>query len=126
MASTVHTIERYSLQVLTKRTGEAPRPQIIVRLYNDTGAMCGTAVFKDYGHDIEAELPIGDAEEGSATAFYDITFFQAFIDILRLETELYWKIHWVQMGAKKQVADVSLDTKKDIIGEFFSARTEGA
>jgi hypothetical protein len=120
MASTVHTIERYSLQVLSKRSGEAPRPQVIVRLYNDAGVMCGTAVFKDYGPHREAELPIGDASDDSATAFYDITFFQAFIDILRLETDLYWKIHWIQMGAKKQVADVSLDTKKEIIGEFFS------
>jgi|GEM_PF-854908 len=120
MASTVHIIERYSVQVLTKRTGQAPRPQIIVRLYTASGLMCGTAVFKDYGPNREADLPLGDPSDDSATAFYDIRFYEAFIDILRLETELFWKIHWIQLGAARQVSDVSLDTKQEIIGEYFS------
>lgn len=120
MASTVHVVDRYSVQVLNKRTGEAPRPAIIVRLYTAAGLMCGTAVFKNYEPGQEAELPLGDASNDSATAYYDIQFYQAFVDILRLESELYWKIHWVQLGAAKQVADVSLDTKQEIIGEYFS------
>ena len=120
MASTVHIIDRYSVQVLNKRSGESPRPSIIVRLYTASGFMCGTAVFKNYAPNREVELPLGDPSEESATAFYDVQFYQAFVDILRLESDLYWKIHWVQLGAKKHVADVSLDTKQEIIGEYFS------
>ena len=55
MPSTVQKISRYAIQVLNKRTGPAPRPSIIVRLYEDGGKMVGTAVFKNYG-DMEAEL----------------------------------------------------------------------
>ena len=72
-----------------------------------------------------AEPPFGDREGKVATAFYDIAFFDAFIGILRSESELYWKIAWRQLGANREVADVSLDTKKEIIGDFFSrARAE--
>ena len=119
MPSTVQKVVRYSVQVLNKRGGSAPRPQIIIRLHKDGGAMIGTAVFKNYG-DMEAELPAGHDAHGNVTAFYDISFFDAFIGLLRLEDELYWKVHWVQTGATKEVADVSLDTNEEIIGEFFS------
>jgi len=119
MSTSVHKIARYSVQVLNKRTGEAPRPSAIVRLYNDRNEICGTAVFKAYG-DAEAEAPVGDADAETATVYYDITFFEPFIGILRAEDELYWKIAWVQLGPKREVSDVSLDSKKEIIGEFFS------
>jgi len=121
MTSTVHKIERYSLQVLNKRSG-THRGSIIVRLYDDSDAICGTAVFKDYG-DHSGEVPMGDARGERVTAYYGISFFQAFIEILRSEDELYWKVHWVQMGPNREVSDVSLDTKKEIIGEFFSRGT---
>ena len=49
-----------------------------------------------------------------------LDFFDAFIGILRGERELYWKIAWRQLGPKREVADVSLDTKQEIIGDFFS------
>ena len=119
MSTSVHKIVRYSVQVLNKRTGQEPLPSTIIRLYNDKNEICGTAVFKAYG-DAEAELPVGDAKAETATVFYDITFFEAFIGILRSEDELYWKIAWVQLGPRREVSDVSLDTKKEIIGEFFS------
>jgi hypothetical protein len=75
-------------------------------------------VFKGYGS-ADPELPVSGAKGQRATAYYDITFYQPFIDLLRTEDELYWKIAWVQMGANRVVSDVSLDTKKEIIGEFF-------
>ena len=119
MPFTVHTIKRYAIQVLNKRTGPAPRPAIIVRLYDEADTMVGTAVFKYYG-DMEAETPIGDHEAGMATAFFDISFYEPFVGILRNEGELYWKTQWTQLGARKEVADVSLDTKEEVIGEYFS------
>ena len=119
MPFTVHKVSRYTIQVLNKRTGPAPRPSIIVRLYNDADKMVGTAVFKYYG-DMEAETPIGDHEDGMSTAFFDISFYEPFVGILRHEDLLYWKTQWTQLGARKEVADVSLDTKEEIIGEYFS------
>lgn len=119
MPSTVQKVSRYAIQVLNKRTGEAPRPAITVRLYADNGKMIGTAVFKNYGA-MATELPVGDHEDENVTAFFDISFYAPFLDILRNDTELYWKTQWTQLGARKEVADVSLDTKEEIIGEFFS------
>ena len=119
MPSTVQRVERYSIQVLNKRSGPAPRPQIIVRLYEDGGKMVGTLVFKNYG-EMEAELPTGHSENENVTAYFDISFHDAVAALLRLEDELFWKVHWVQTGPNKEVADVSLDTKEEIIGEFFS------
>ncbi|MGJ3261293.1 MAG: hypothetical protein ACFE0S_16960 [Rhodospirillales bacterium] len=120
MPSTVQKISRYAIQVLNKRTGPAPRPSIIVRLYEDGGKMVGTAVFKNYGDSMEAELPFGQNENENVTAFFDISFFDAFVGLLRSEDELYWKIQWQQLGARREVADVSLDTKEEIIGEYFA------
>ncbi len=119
MPSIVHQIERYSVQVLNTKAGDQPKASMIVRLYNTDGDDCGTAVFKDYGA-VKPEAPTGDAKGDRATAYYDITFYQPFIDILRSEDELYWKIAWVQTGANRVVSDVSLDTKKEIIGEYFA------
>ena len=121
--STVHRVTRYSLQVLTQRLGvrgeDEPRVSVVVRLYDDRDETCGFAIFKDYGERV-AEAPFGDHEARTATAYYDIAFFDAFIGILRGESELYWKIAWRQLGPKREVADVSLDTKQEIIGDFFS------
>ena len=122
MASTGHKIERYSVQVLNKKSG-ARRGSIIVRLYNDQDENCGIALLQDYGVDA-GEYPEVDSRGDRVTAHYDVSFFQAFIDILRSEDELYWKYHTVQLGANQEVTDVSLDTKKEIIGEFFSRAAE--
>lgn len=118
MTPTVHKIKRYSVQVLSKRTGNDKRVSVIVRLYNEEDKTCGLAVFKDYGDEV-AERPVGDYPARSATVYYDIDFYQPFIEMLRHEAELFWKIAWVQMGPNRTAADVSLDTKKEIIGEFF-------
>lgn len=118
MSSTVHKIARYSVQVLNQKAGER-RGSIIVHLYNEADANCGVVVFQDYGEK-PGENPEADAKGERVTAHYDISFYQPFIDILRTEDELYWKYHLVQMGPNREVTDVSLDTKKEIIGEFFS------
>ncbi len=109
MPSTVQKVARYAIQILNKRTGPAPRPSIIVRLYQNDGKIIGTAVFKNYG-DMEAELPIGYSEDENVTAFFDVSFFNAFVGLLRSGDTLYWKTQWTQIGARKEVADVSLDT----------------
>ncbi len=93
MPSSVYKIGRYAVQVLNKRTGPAPHPQIIVRLYEKTGGtMLGTAVFKAYLPEQTAELPVADAGGDNVTAYFDISFYEPFIGILRHETELFWKI----------------------------------
>ncbi|MCG8361198.1 MAG: hypothetical protein MI920_37040, partial [Kiloniellales bacterium] len=51
--------------------------------------------------------------------YLDIAFFDPFMDVLRLEKENYLKIGWTQVGRLPAVAQVSIDTKKEIIGEFF-------
>jgi len=119
MPSTVQKITRYAIQILNKRTGPAPRPSIIVRLYQDDGKMVGTAVFKNYG-EMEAELPSGHNKNENVTAFFDVSFYDAFVGLLRSEDEVYWKTQWTQLGARAEVADVSLDTKEEIIGEYFA------
>lgn len=124
MPTTTHRVSRYAVQVLSRRSGEVPRPAITVRLYDDGGKMVGTAVFKTYADAQAAELPVGRFEDGYATAYFDISFFDAFIGSLRYEDELYWKIHWIQTGARKEASDVSLDSKEEIIGEFFPRVSE--
>ena len=119
MPTTIHNIRRYSVQVLNKKTGGKPMASIIVRLYNENDEDCGAALFKEYNGQ-DPELPVGDFKSQRATVYYDIPFFQAFIDILRREDTLFWKIAWVQLGAGKEISNVSLDTKKEIVGEFFS------
>ena len=43
------------------------------------------------------------------------------MDILRLEMPVYLKIHWTQHGRARSVHHVSIDTKKEVIGEYFGA-----
>jgi len=123
MPTTIHKIESYKVQILAKEHGEMPRPCVTVRLYDGDGKIVGTAVFKDYGPGTPAELPIGKASDDTATAFFDINFFDAFIGVLRYEDELYWKIAWRKLGAVTSCSDVSLDTKREVIGDFFPRTT---
>lgn len=120
MATTTQRVRKHTVQVLNKRTGQAPRPSIIVRLYDDTDKIIGTAVFKAYADHQEADLPTCDHEGRNVTAFFDISFFEPFVGILRAEEDLFWKTQWVQLGPRKEVTDVSLDTKEEILGEYFS------
>lgn len=119
MTSAVHSIQKYTVQILnTKGRSDAPRTQIIIRLYSDEGEECGVAVFKSLDGQ-NAQNPTGDFRKRTATAYFDMIHYEAFIDILRREEELYWKVAWQQTGATPVVADVSLDTKEEIIGDHF-------
>ncbi len=118
MPVTIHSVRRYTVQVLTKKIGDEPRSSIIVRLYDASDKHCGSAVFETHG-DLAPPPPVGDFEAKTANSHMDLRFYQAFIDILRREDELFWKIAWVQARPVKEVSDVSLDTKKEIIGDFF-------
>ncbi len=42
------------------------------------------------------------------------------MEMLRLENPVYWKIGWTQHGNAKVVSQVSLDSKKEVIGAFFA------
>ncbi len=117
--STVHKIAKYKVQVLSKNQGETSQPCVTVRLYDEGNDIVGTAVFKDYGTNSVTELPQGNYDNQTAIAYFDIAFFEAFANTLRYEDEIYWKIAWRQLGAIKTCSDVSLDTKIEIIGDFF-------
>lgn len=118
MPLTVHHITRYTVQVLTKRLGEQARSSISVRLYDDENVNRGCAVFESYGSE-EPPKPTGDFAAKSATAYLDMVHFAAYMDILRLENPVYLKIAWGQQGRSRVVSQVSIDTKKEIIGDFF-------
>ncbi len=118
MSVTTHLVAKYTVQVVTKKSGGETEEAIIVRLYNHDDFNCGTVVFKDCG-DERPEKPSGVYKSQSAMINLDVAFYSAFIDILRCEREIFWKIAWVQMGKRREVSHASLDTKKEIIGEFF-------
>ena len=77
--------------------------------------MVGTAVFKHYA-DLEAELPTGDEDAGHVTAFFDISFYTAFVGLLQHGGPLYWKVHWVQTGARKELIS------KEVYDAFWQKR----
>lgn len=118
MATTTSSIEKYTVQILNNRVGKTFSTRIIVTLYDDDENRCATVVFEDAHEDTPAR-PSGDFDSGRVICHMDMKFFDAFINVLRHERKLYWKVNWVQTGATKEVSDVSLDTKKEIIGEYF-------
>ncbi|MFQ5773168.1 MAG: hypothetical protein ACE5GS_01485 [Kiloniellaceae bacterium] len=119
MSITVHRITRYTVQVLTKRAADHAHSYITVRLYDDDNANRAVAVFEAYGAD-EPPKPTGDFEAQTATAHLDIAHYRAYMDILRLEKTVYLKMGWTQHGKAMALSQVSIDTKKEVIGEFFS------
>lgn len=123
MAITIHTITRYAVQVLTKKTGEQAESYITVRLYDDDNNNLGTVVFADHGSDGPPK-PTGDYDEQTVTAYMDSSLYGAYMDILRLERPVYLKIGWTQQAKVRTVAQVSIDTKKEVIGDFFEKLRE--
>ena len=119
MTITVHRISRYTVQVLTKRMGEHAHSYITVRLYDDDNVNRGIAVFENYGSE-EPPKPTGDFDAQTVTAYLDVAHYPAYVDVLRLEKAVYLKIGWAQLGPAMGVSQVSIDTKKEVIGEFFS------
>ena len=118
MTITIHTITRYTVQVLSKKVGEQAQTYFTVRLYDESGNNPGVAVFEKLGSR-ETAKPTGDHQKESVTIYFDIDLFDAFMDILRQENAVYLKIGWTQQGKVKTVAQASIDTKKEVLGEFF-------
>jgi len=119
MSVTIHQITRYTVQVLTKRSGEDAHSFITVRLYDDDNVSRAVAVFERYGAGSEPPKPTGDFEAQTATAHLDIAHYPAYMDILRMEKTVYLKFAWGQQGTVKGLQHLSLDTKKEVIGEYF-------
>ena len=92
--------------------------RITVLLYDDDGNNPGVAIFDRLGSR-EPAKPTGDYEKESVTIHFDIDLFDAYMDILRQEETVYLKIGWTQQGKVQTVAQASIDTKEEIIGEFF-------
>jgi hypothetical protein len=118
MAITIHTITRYTVQVLTKKVGEDAHSYITVRLYDDDETSRGVAIFESLGG-AEPAKPTGDYAKQTVTVYMDIALFDAYMDILRLEKRVFLKIGWTQHAKSRSVAQVSVDTKKEVIGEHF-------
>jgi hypothetical protein len=118
MAVTIHTITRYTVQVLTRKVGEQAHSYITVRFYDEDNNNRGVAVFETYG-DAEPPKPHGDYASQYVTAHLDVAHYAAYMDILRLERPVYLKIGWTQQGKARVVSQVSIDTKKEVFGEFF-------
>ena len=91
MAISIHTVTRYTVQVLTKKSGEEAQSVITLRLYDDDGNNRGSIVFADY-QTAQPPKPTGDYGDQSVTAYLDISLYSAYMDFLRLERPVYLKI----------------------------------
>jgi len=121
MSVTIHRITRYTVQVLTKKMGEDAHSFITVRLYDDDNVSRAVAVFEKYDPGAEPPKPTGDFDAQTATARLDIAQYPAYIDILRHEKSIYLKLAWGQQGSAMALQHMSIDTKKEVIGEYFQA-----
>ena len=100
MPVTIHAITRYTVQVLTRKDGEHAHSSISVRLYDHDNVNRGTTVFERYG-DGQPPKPVGDRRvEG---------------DRLHGHRALT-RLHGHPAPGESHV---SIDTKKEVIGEFF-------
>jgi hypothetical protein len=119
-AVTLHNIARYAVQVLTKKIGEDAHSFITVRLYDHEGVIRGTAVFENFDDGQEPPKPTGDYNAQTAVAHIDIAHYPAYMDVLRLENPIYLKMGWTQSGRVRVLSQMSIDTKKEVIGEYFA------
>lgn len=120
MTVTVHKIARHTVQVLTKRSREEAHSSIVLRLNDEDGVNRGVFVFERFD-ERRAPKPVGNRDEDAATVFLDLAHYPATIDIVRNEKSLYLKLGWAETGKTTALAQVSLDTKKEILGQFFTA-----
>ncbi len=118
MPITMHTITRYAVQVLTKKSGEQAQSYITVRLYDDDNYNRGTVVFAEHGPDGPPK-PNGDYKAQTVTSYLELSLYEAYMNILRFENPVYLKIGWTQQARTRSVAQVSIDTKKEVIGDYF-------
>ena len=120
MPVTIHRITRHTVQVLTKKVGEDAHSLITVRLYDDDNVSRAVAVFENYGPNAEPPKPTGDHNAQTATAYLDVAHYRAYMDILRDEKVVYLKLAWGLHGKVMALQHLSIDTKKEVIGEYFS------
>ncbi len=120
MPVTIHRITRHTVQVLTKKVGEDAHSFITVRLYDDDNVSRAVAVFENYGPKAEPPKPTGDHDAQTATAYLDVAHYPAYMDILRDEKVVYLKLAWGLQGKVTALQHLSIDTKKEVIGEYFS------
>lgn len=118
MQVSVHRISRYAVQILTRKRGETAHSFVTLRLYDDDDELRGTAVFENLG-DEEPKKPVGDFAAQTATVYFDSQLYAAYIDLLRHEKLIYLKMSWTKQGAAPTLSHASIDTKKEIIGEYF-------
>ena len=119
MQVSVHRISRYAVQVLTRKRSENAHTFITVRLYDDDDSLRGTAVFENF-HEGEPDKPTGDFAAQTATVHMDISLYDAYMKLLKHEKTIYLKMSWTEQGVTKTLSHVSIDTKKEIIGEYFT------
>ena len=114
MPVTIHTISRFTVQVLTRKLGEDAQSYVTVRLYDDDNVNRAVAVFEDFTGS-EPPKPVGDYGKQYVTAHLDIAHYPAYLDVLRHEKRVYLKIGWTQQGRMRAVGQVSIDTKNCLL-----------
>jgi hypothetical protein len=119
MKVSIHRISRYAVQVLTRKMGENAHTFITVRLYDDDDALRGTAVFENLGGG-EPSKPTGDFSAQTATVHMDIALYDPYMKLLKHERTVYLKMNWTETGRTKTLTHASIDTKKEIIGDYFA------
>lgn len=119
MKVSIHRISRYAVQILTRKKGEKAHTFITVRLYDEDDGLRGTAVFERLGGD-EPPKPTGDFSAQTATVHMDISLYDAYMKLLKHEKSIYLKMSWTETGRTKTLTHASIDTKKEIIGDYFT------
>ena len=102
----------------TRKRGELAHSFITVRLYDEDETLRGTAVFENLGAE-EPKKPVGDYDAQTATVYLDSALYSAYIDLLRHEKSIYLKMSWTAQGPSQALSHASIDTKKEIIGDYF-------
>jgi len=118
MALTVHSIVRHSVQFLAKRSKGGAETYITVRLYDADDVSRGVALFESYKSQ-PVPTPIGDHDAQTVRVYFEISLYEPFIALLRRESPVFLKASWVQQTSAWTVSQVSIDSKEEIVGEFF-------
>jgi hypothetical protein len=112
-------IARHTVQFLTKKIGDEAHSMIILRLHDDAGVNRAVVIFEDRAGGAPPK-PTGDYEQKTATAYLDIAHHGAYMDILQREEPVYLKMGWTQQGKLRLLSHVSIDTKEEVLGQFFN------
>jgi len=119
MSIDTYKITRHTIQFLTKRVKETAQSMIVLRLYDDDNVNRAIVIFEDHAGAAPPK-PTGDHARQQATAYLDIAHHIPYMDILRREKTVYLKMGWTQQGKVRLLSQISIDTKKEVLGEFFA------